>query len=136
MKDLARRLLAVEAARHSEAYPHVREALRVYEKLRVSLTRFAGSEGFTALMRRALNLARADVPSLEAVCVRPDGSIDGLEDVSGDAGEGGLDATVALTAHLLALLVVFVGEPLTRRLISDAWPDTALDEPYKDIGAL
>ena len=45
-QDLARRLLAVEAASKSVPHGHVHEAVRVCEKLRISLTRFAGSDGF------------------------------------------------------------------------------------------
>src|SRR5687767_10950376 len=47
-RDLARRLLAIEAASQSAANPRVHEAVRVFEKLRVSLTRFAGADAFTA----------------------------------------------------------------------------------------
>jgi len=31
-------------------------------------------------------------------------------------------------AHLLGLLVTFIGEPLALRLVGDAWPDAAVDE--------
>ena|SRR5664279_3216126 len=73
-RDLARRLLAVEAASKIAPNAHVHEAVRVCEKLRISLTRFAGSDGFTSLLRRALTLARADDPLVETVKVKPDGS--------------------------------------------------------------
>ena len=65
IRDLARRLLAVEAASQSAADPRVHEAVRVCEKLRISLTRFAGADGFASLLRRALALARAEVPALQ-----------------------------------------------------------------------
>ena len=39
--------------------------LRVFERLRISLTQFIGADGFTALMRRSLALARSEVPSLQ-----------------------------------------------------------------------
>ena len=68
MRDLARRLLA---ASKTASGPHVDEAVLVSEKLRISLTQFAGSDGFTSLLRRALALARADVPSLESVKIGP-----------------------------------------------------------------
>ena len=122
IRDLARRLLAVEAASQSASGPHVHEAVRVCEKLRISLTRFAGSDGFTSLMRRALALARADVPSLQTVKLRPDGSLEGLEVLAVDATNGGPEAAVAITAHVLGLLKTFIGEPLTLRLVREAWP--------------
>ena len=127
-RDLARRLLAVEAASKSAPNAHVHEAVRVCEKLRISLTRFAGSDGFASLLRRALTLARADEPLVETIKVKPDGSLEGLEALAADTTNGGPEAAVAITAHLLGLLVTFIGEPLTLRLVRDAWPDGSLDE--------
>jgi hypothetical protein len=128
IRDLARRLLAVEAASQRAADPRVHEAVRVCEKLRVSLTRFAGVDGFTALLRRALALARTEVPALHGITENADGSMEGLEKFVADAdnsGVGGGDAAIAITAHLLGLLVTFIGEPLTVRLAREAWPDAS-----------
>ncbi len=126
IRALARRLVAVEAARKHPTDEHLPEAVRVCEKLRISLTRLAGPEGFTSLLRRALALARAEIPSLQAVKLKPDGSLEGLEALAGDATGGEAEAAVALTAQLLGLLVTFIGEPLTLRLVREAWPDDAL----------
>ena len=126
MRDLARRLLAVEAASQSATGVQVHEAVRVCEKLRISLTRFAGSDGFTSLMRRALALARADVPSLQIIKLKPDGSLEGCEALAVAATNGGSEAVVAIIAHLLGLLETFVGEPFTLRLVREAWPDASL----------
>jgi len=132
---VARRLLAVEAASPSAAHPRAHEAVRVCEKLRASLTRFAGVEGFTALLRRALALARADVPSLQTVTLKPDGSLEGCEVLADDATNGGPEAAVAIIAHLLGLLVTFIGKPFTLRLVREAWPDTSLNEQHSKIEA-
>lgn len=128
MRKLAHRLLAVEAANECPTDAHVHEAVRVFEKLRIALIRLCGSDGFASLLRRALALARAEVPALARVTVKPDCSMEGLEDVAADATSGGVDAPVAITAHLLELLVTFIGAPLTLRLVRDAWPDASLDE--------
>ena len=125
---LARRLLAIEAASPSDSDVPVHEAVRVCEKLRVSLIRFAGSDGFASLMRRTLALARADTPSLNRITVNPDCSMEGLEALASEDAEAGVEAGAAITAHLLGLLVTFIGEPLTLRLVRDAWPDASLDE--------
>ena len=127
-RDLARRLLAVEAASKSAPGVHAHEATRVCDKLRIALTRFAGSDGFMSLLRRALALARADFPSLETVKLKPDGSLEGLEVLAVDATNGGPDAAVAVIAHLLGLLETFIGEPLTLRLVRDAWPNGSLNK--------
>ena len=121
MRTLARRLLAAEAAHPGDEKGH--EAVRVCDKLSISLTRLAGVDGFTSLLRRALALARAEVPSLNRVTVKPDCSIEGLEVLAAQVADSGVEATAALTAHLLGLLVTFIGEPLTLRLVRDAWPD-------------
>lgn len=126
LRKLARRLLALEATSESagsDARAH--EAVRVCDKLRVSLTRFAGADGFASLLRRAFALARAEVPSLDRVKIRPDCSIEGLEELTHNDGT---EAAVAITAHLLGLLVTFIGQPLTLRLVREAWPDASLDE--------
>lgn len=128
MRNLAQRLLAVEEANRSATGAHVHEAVRVCDKLRISLTRLAGSDGFASLLRRTLALARAEVPALDRVTVKPDCSMEGLEEVAADPAGGGIDAPVAITAHLLGLLVTFIGEPLTLRLVREAWPDASLDE--------
>jgi hypothetical protein len=131
MRDLARRLLALEAASPSASGPHVHEAVRVCEKLRITLTRFAGADGFTSLMRRALALARAEVPSMGSISVKADRPLEGLEELVAHARkswDGGAEAVTAIMTHLLGLLFTFIGEPLTLTLLREAWPDTALDE--------
>jgi hypothetical protein len=127
-RDLARRLLAVEAASKSATDLPAHEAARMCEKLRIPLTRFAGSDGFMSLLRRALALASADDPSLETVKVKPDGSLEGLEALAVDATNGGPNAAIAIIAHLLGLLETFIGEPLTLLLVREAWPNRSLNK--------
>ena len=125
MRGLAGRLLA---ASKTASGPHVHESALVIEKLRISLTKFAGADGFASLLRRALVLASADVPSLQSVKIGADGRLEGFEQIVADRGTGaaGGEAAVAITAHLLDLLVTFIGEPLTLTLVRAAWPDTSL----------
>ena len=119
MRALAQRLLTLEGRHQNATDDPVGAAARVFERLRVALTRFAGSDGLASLMGRALALARADDPLLRQVSVRADGSLEGLEQVS-------RDAALAIIAQFLGLLVTFVGEPLTLRFVRDAWPDASL----------
>ncbi len=118
----------MEVANHSASETQVPEAVRVSEKLRTSLIQFVGGDGFTALLRRALALARADVPSLQNVKVTAAGHLEGIGGFAGDEGTAGLEAGAAITDHLLGLLVTFIGEPLTLRLMRDVWPDAPLEE--------
>ena len=122
MRDLARRLLA---ASQIASGPRVHEAVLVSERLRISLARFAGAAGFASLLRRALVLASGDVPLLRSVKIGADGRLEGLEQL--DTGTSALEseAAVAITAHLLGLLVTFIGESFTLRLLRESWPDTS-----------
>ncbi len=127
IRDWARRLLAVEAANQSASETQVHEVVRAFEKLRTSLTQFVGADGFTALLRRALALARADVPALQNVKVTAAGHLEGIEEFAADAGAG-IKAAGAITEQLLGLLVTFIGESLTLRMLREAWPDASWEE--------
>ena len=126
MRDLARRLVAIEAANQS-AGEKLHEAVRVCDKLRISLSRFAGTDGFTSLLGRALAMARAEVPSQQNVNHKPDSSPEGLGILTVDPTNAP-DVAVVIAAHLLGLLETFIGNPLTLRLVREAWPDASLDE--------
>ncbi|MEO6027205.1 MAG: hypothetical protein ABIR79_10110, partial [Candidatus Binatia bacterium] len=86
----------------------------VIEKLRIALTRFVGAEGYSSLLERALVLARADMPSLQNVTIGVAGRLEGIEHLVADTGTGEAptegEAVVAIAAHLLELLVTFIGE--------------------------
>ena len=127
VRGLARRLLAAEALHVPTSDQHLHEAVRVCHKLRLSLTRFAGADGFASLLARSLALARLEAPSLNRITVKPDCSMDGLDALAADEPDGGIEAVAALAAHLLALLVVFIGKPLTLRLVRESWPDASFD---------
>jgi hypothetical protein len=128
IRNLARHLLAstrsAVSAAHATGSPRVHEAVALCETLRISLTKFAGADGFAALLRRALALARVEAPALQSVRLGATCQLEGLE---GIAVERAGDAAVALAAHLLSLLVTFIGEPLTLRLVREGWPNAQLD---------
>ena len=128
-RNLAGRLLAYEAAAGENSEPTESAAFRVCEKLRQPLCSLAGVAGFRSLLSRALALARAEAPSLSAVQVGADGSLKGLDELGPQrdkdmAKEGG----TLLIAQLLGLLLTFIGEGLTLRLVQDAWPESAFDD--------
>jgi hypothetical protein len=122
--DLARRLLAHETQDdHTVEGPAI---FRVIEKLRRPLSRLAGTAGFRSLLSRALTLASAKAPSLSGVRISPTGSLESL-DAIGDPREV-TEASVMLVAQLLALLVLFIGDSLVLRFVSDIWPDLVVAE--------
>ena len=54
-----------------------------------------------------------------------------LDQLAANARNAGIDAAVSIITYLLGLLVTFIGEPLTLRLVRDAWPDADLTAKYE-----
>ena len=103
--------------------------LHVTEKLRPHLANLMGNGGFRALLSRALVLATPEVAWLHAVHIKADGSFEGLDELEASVDpEGIAEGRVVLLAQLLGLLVVFIGESLTLRLVRDVWPKLSLDD--------
>jgi hypothetical protein len=115
-RELANRLVAFEAASESVFDADSDATCRVCEKLRRPLITLTGTAGFSSLLLRALTLAQREAPALNVVQVKADGSMEGLEGAAGVA-------TPVLVAYLLSLLITFIGETLTLRLLHDIWPD-------------
>jgi hypothetical protein len=142
MRDLAHWLLAYETVAGKTSEPGQVGTLRVYEKLRQSLSAFAGVAAFESLAFRALTQAKAEAPSLWAVRIAEGGSLQGLgefepqidmdKDLAGEfqAGDGG----TILIARLLGLLVLFLGEAPTLSLLRVAWPSAAFDDHISENG--
>jgi len=158
MRELAQRLLSYEAAaaetsKSLEPFasldsavprgPALRvPALRVYEKLRLSLTAFAGAAAFEALAFRALTQAKSEAPSLWPAQIAAGGSLQGLDafepqiEIHKDLAEKfqAGDGAVVLIARLLGLLGTFLGEALTLSLLRAAWPGEAFDDSNTAYG--
>jgi len=90
-----------------------------------SLITLAGLAGFRSLLSRALTLARAKAPGLNAMQVAADGSLLGLDDLQPQVDEAQVrEAGIILITELLGLLIRVVGEPMTLQLVtSDSLPD-------------
>jgi len=95
---------------------------RVCEKLRRPLSTLAGAAGFRSLLSRALTLAKQESPALGAWEVKSDGSLEGL---NGEVAPSG----AVLIAHLVGLMMTFIGESLTLRLLHDVW----IDLPHPEV---
>src|SRR5690242_4331409 len=127
VRHIARQLLAQEADRSPDPEDIAGAAERACVNLRLHLARLVGLEGFIALLSRALVLARAEAPWLSEVTIETNGSPQGLREAA--STQGAVEAAegyTALLAHLLGLLVLFIGEALTLRLVRDIWPDVPL----------
>lgn len=118
IRKLAPQLL-VEEGPWSLAVASPDKATQVFESLQISFAMFAGADGFSSLLRRAVALATVSDPSLRQIKVSANGSLQGLEQASHDA-------VLAVIEQFLGLLVTFVGESLTLRLVGFAWPGDSL----------
>jgi len=126
MRNLAKRLMAYETGGNKSSGTKTPVAFHCCEKLRPHLATLMGDGGFRALLSRAL--ADAEVPWLRAVHVKADGSLEGLEElhVQLDLDEF-FEGRIVLLTQLLGLLVAFIGENLTLRLVREVWPNVPLD---------
>lgn len=125
VRDLARTLLT-ESQIGAES--HLQEVERVAQRLRNSLTPFAGAIGVASLLKRAVALAGAELPALRGITVSSDGRLRGLEQLATYTKAEREQAAIAIAAHVLGLLSTFIGEPLTKRLMLQASPETSPNE--------
>lgn len=124
MRELSRRLVASRVA----SDPQAQETILINANLRNSLIQLTGADGFAALLRRSLALASVELPALQGAAMSTDGRLEGIEQLTAHSSTARDEVAVAVTAHMLELLVTLIGEPLTRRLVRQACPDTTTDE--------
>lgn len=123
IRDLALLVLAQEADQRAHADGKVDAALSAFGKIRTYLAKLVGIAGFQALLARALALATVEVRWLEAVRVQADANLDGFREAAqSQAAQAVAAGSTALLGQLLGLLVTFIGEALTLRLVQDIWP--------------
>ena len=129
MRDFAQRLVAVEARGNKSSGRNGRAVFSgVVEKLRGPLVTLSGAAGFWALLSRSVALAGNEVRWLRAVRVKADGSLETPAEMAQLDNAEIASAEVILVAHLLGLLVTFIGAPLTLRLLQDAWPGVSIQD--------
>jgi len=125
LRRLARRLLAEAASRKRREAKESAASFSVCEKLRQPLSTLAGVAGFRALLARALAIAVDEVPWLKTVHLNADGSLAGLDE--GQLSEAELaEGEAVLLAQLVGLLVTFIGESITLRLLHEALPGAGI----------
>jgi hypothetical protein len=129
IRDFAERLIIYETRGNKSFETKTTAVFHVGEKLRPHLATLMGNLGFRALLSRALALANAEVPWLCAVRVKADGSLEGLDEVEAHVDpEEVFEGRVVLLAQLLGLLVAFIGENLTLRLVREVWPKLSFND--------
>ena len=123
LQNLAPRLLAnVRASSSPGQTDPAQQAAQACELLREPLTKLAGATGFSSLMSRALMIAQRQAPALRQWRVGADGALE-CPPQDPQAAEAARQGGALLLSELLGLLVTFIGEPLTLRLVREAWPE-------------
>jgi len=124
MRDLAGRLISWEISEQNRSPGSARPpAFLVSEKLGPQLATLMGRRGYHALLSRTLALSQKDVVWLSAVILAESGDMGIADDVLKKVDAQELVAgSAALVAELLGLLVAFIGDNLTLRLVGDIWP--------------
>ena len=138
-RDLARSLIAEEAEDCTTVLYARTATVRVYERLRKQLSAPTGVEGFQALASRALALAKAHTPELNAVKVIANGELIGLGDVASRADlscKEKDEAGVTLIAQLLGLFLSLLGEATTLCLIEDLHHQVNIEEELLEVVAV
>jgi hypothetical protein len=129
MRSIARRLMAYETSGAESSDTETPDGFPVFERLRPHLATLMGNAGFRGLLSRALALANEEVRWLRAVHVKSDGTLEGLPELQAQLAPAQFaEGRTVLLAQLLGLLVAFIGEALTVRLVHEAWPDLSHSE--------
>jgi len=130
MRDLAACLIAYETKQNKVSEGELPAAFHLCETLRPHLATLMGNGGFRAILARSLAVTRGEIPWLAALSVKADGSLEGWDKPEAQVKPEELTrGCVLLIAQLLGLLVVFIGENLTLRLVRDVWPNL----PREDV---
>jgi hypothetical protein len=134
---LAQRLFLHEVGVLGAPVALAEAAERVNARLRGHLARLIGRTGYTVLVARAVRLAQAEVPALEAYITvntldtGADGGLRGVHDfvLAHDGEQGVAEAgLIVMLGTIIELLSTFIGEDLAFSLVRNAWPELVDDQ--------
>jgi hypothetical protein len=135
LRQLALKVLAQHAGSAAGAEALAAAARRAYDDLARVSAPLIGQVGVEALTGRALHLAQREYPWLAQTreleqAERPFTEVIACLERQDPAVA--IEAAGAVFATLTGLLVTFIGEPLTARLLRQAWPDAFADASTKE----
>ena len=136
-KDFAKRLILIDVKDNKFPAMKPRAVFTVLDRLRPCLVLIVGDLCFKAVLSRALASAIADVAWLRAVHIKPDGSLDGVDELEAKVDPKELaEGRVVLLAEFFGLLVELIGERLVLQLLHTAMPTVSKDDLYFGKGTL
>jgi hypothetical protein len=109
-------------------------AEHICQKLAPGVSRLVSPAGFQAILSRALHIARAEFPCLKGVRagIAPATCLEGMSEHVHDIDTGeAVKELLAVLGTLIDLLVRFIGEDLTLRLVREVWPELPPREPVR-----
>ena len=128
--DLARQLLLQESGGHRESVALAEALERVCQRLHQRMVGLIGRAGFAALFTRALHLAREAHPALTGVAFDDQAEVclRGTHEFAAARQPSEVsDAMGTILAQFVGLLITFIGEELSMRLIREIWPASGQD---------
>jgi len=128
LRQLALKVLVRRAGPAATAETVAAAARRAYDDLARVAVPLIGQIGIDALTGRALHLSRREYPSLlhTSLPEQAEGPFDQvIACLERQDPAVATEAAAAVFATLTGLLVTFIGEPLTTRLLRQAWPDAS-----------
>jgi hypothetical protein len=138
LRQVVLKVLTHQAGADTDAAAVAAAARRAYDDLARVLTPLIGQVGIDALSARAVHLAQREYPWL-ATTREPEhaGGPFTPVNVSLERQDPALatEAAAAVLAILTGLLATFIGEPLTTRLMRQAWPDGFSDASADEVHA-
>ena len=136
LRDFAERLISIGVIETESSASKPPAVFTVIEKLRPCLAQVVGDLGFSAVLSRALAIVNADVAWLRAVHVKPDGSLEGLDELEAKVDPKEIvEGRLVLLAEFFSLLVELIGERLVLQLVHQAMPKVSKDDLYFGKGS-
>ena len=128
MRAFAERLIICETKGNRSSASGLPAAFSVYGKLQPQMATLMGNTGFRSLLSRALALAGAKESCLNVLQIKSDGTFEGLDEFAQEDSEEIAEGGVVLVGQFLGLLVEFIGEGLTLRLVCEVWPKLSVTD--------
>jgi len=123
--EAARRFWALDGLVAGAPEEMAAAAERGCARLRAELTRWIGSDGYRALVDRALQQVRAGHPALAGLRCQAD-DMQGVAAAVGVHGAAEVrEGILALVALVIDLLGRLIGEEMATRLVEQAWAESA-----------
>ena len=136
LRDFAERLISIGVKERESSASKPLAVFTVLDKLRPCLVQIVGDLSFRVVLSRALATANADVAWLRAVHVKPDGSLEGLDELEVKFDPKELaEGKVVLLAEFFGLLVALIGERLVLQLVHTAMPNVSKNDLYFGEGS-